>query len=160
MTSQVLLNPPPAPVGGGTRQTGGGSPGKKAMLRELIRMAQGKKYREVTDEVRALIEEYQALRKRIKEILRILREEYGYSPDAMPVRKGHGIYDYRGMPIYNAILEILKDRKLLTVEELEQELRNRGYAGLTGTARICLKNMMEDGLLKKSGNILEYTGGE
>jgi len=31
---------------------------------------------------------------------------------------------------------------------------------LTGTARICLKNMMEDGLLKKSGNMLEYTGDE
>jgi hypothetical protein len=113
--------------------------------------------KEVPAEVRELVERYQTLRQQLREVRQQLRE-LGYTPTGLTVRRGYGDYNYRGYPLYNTVKELIQSRRSISREELEEELKKRGYRGLTGTVGVIMKNLKEDGLIKREGDHYVWTG--
>jgi hypothetical protein len=113
--------------------------------------------KEVPAEVRDLVEKYQTLRQQLREVRQQLRE-LGYTPTGIGVRRGYGNYDYRGFPLYEKVKQIISTRRSISREELEEELKKHGYRGLTGTVGVVLKNLKEDGLVRREGNHYVWTG--
>ena len=100
---------------------------------------------------------YHTLKERLRQIRQQLRQ-YNLTPAGITIRRGYGDYNYRDTPAYQAVKEILQTRRSLTAEELEDELRNRGYKGITGTIGVVLKNLREDGLIRRENGRYVWTG--
>jgi hypothetical protein len=133
----------------------------KEELRQALReLKVPRPKKEVPSEAKALIDEYWKLKDRLSEIRKELAEKYNITPAGTPIRKGYGNYDYRGTPAYEAVKEIIKNRRTITVEELEDELKTKGYRGITGTIGVVIKNLKEDGLITRQNNYYVWVGGE
>jgi hypothetical protein len=131
---------------------------KERLLVELgAKKPRRERRKEVPAEVRDLVEKYQTLRQQLREVRQQLRE-LGYTPTGIGVRRGYGNYDYRGFPLYNTVKELIQARRSISRAELEEELKTRGYKGLTGTVGVVLKNLKEDGLIKREGDHYVWTG--
>ena len=96
-------------------------------IKEKLGKTRRRRVVEIPEEAKALLEEYSELKARLDEIRRELKEKYGITPRGTSIRRGYGNYDYRGSPMYNAVVEIFKERGELTREELVEALREKGY---------------------------------
>jgi len=123
----------------------------REQLREVLRIRRERMKAEVPEEAQKLVDEYWELKNRMAEIRKELLEKFNLTPRGTPMRRGYGNYDYRNTPAYNAVVEILKEHGSLSVERFEEELKKRGYKGITGTIGVVLKNLREDGLIQRVG---------
>jgi hypothetical protein len=129
---------------------------KQQLLEELLQQL-GRPRREIPEEAKTLIQEYQTLKERLRQIRQQLKQ-YNLTPTGITIRRGYGDYDYRGTPAYNTVKEIIQSRRSLTTEELEEELKQRGYKGITGTIGVVLMNLRQDGLIRRENGRYVWTG--
>jgi len=121
----------------------------KAVMKEL--KVRSREKTEIPHEAKALMEMYWQLKTKLEEIRKKLYEEFGLTPQGTKVKRGYGDYNYRNTPAYETVKEIIKNYRTISIEKLEEELKARGYKGITGTIGVVLKNLREDGLIERSG---------
>lgn len=121
---------------------------ERKQLLQLLRGSKPRKRKEVPPEAAELLREYDECRERMRQIREKLRE--------LGVKK---VYDFRGTPLYNTIKQIIAEYGRITVEDLAEELKSRGYKW-SGATAICLRNLREDGLIEKEGGELVWRGSE
>lgn len=133
---------------------------KKALfekLKELLKPKRERKVKDIPEDVKKLIEEYNAVNQRRREILNELKKR-GYLPKGA-VRKGYGIYDYRGTALYNAVEEIIRSHGNVDKETLTSELEIRGYKASGGSFGIVIRNLKEDGKIEYKEGRYIWLGG-
>jgi len=148
--------PKEPPAGAARRNISGAAPAttggdEEAEIRQLLEQTARRRTRqkEIPPEIQALREEYQRLKARLTEIRSQLKDK-GY----LTVRD----YNYRGTPAYEVVKSILERSQYTLVEQFEEELKKRGYRGITGTIQVVLKNLKEDGLLSRQGDYFVWLG--
>ncbi|MEM2175032.1 MAG: hypothetical protein QXI58_05370 [Candidatus Micrarchaeia archaeon] len=132
---------------------------KKALFEKLKELLKPKKERkkDIPEDVKKLIEEYNALMVRRREILAELKAK-GYLPKGA-IRKGYGIYDYRGTALYNAVEEIIRSHGNVDKETLVDELNKKGYKASGGSFGIVIRNLKEDGKIEYKEGRYIWLGG-
>lgn len=123
--------------------------------KELIKRLRQRKT-EIPEDVKELMEKYQEHLAELNEIKAKLKE-LGYTPKGR-IRKGYGDYDYRGMPIYEKVKQIIREHGTISIEKFEEELKRAGYKGITGTVAVVLRNLKEDGLIRRVGGEYVWIG--
>jgi len=113
---------------------------------------------EIPEDVKKLMEEYEAVNRRRKEILEELKSK-GFMPKGVK-RKGYGEYNYRGTGLYNTVEEIIKSRGNIGRDELIDELNKKGYAGSGGSLGIVIRNLKEDGKITVEGGRFIWIGSQ
>ncbi|MEM1891130.1 MAG: hypothetical protein QXI45_01885 [Thermofilaceae archaeon] len=120
--------------------------------KQLLQLLRGSKTtrrkRELPPEAAELLREYDECRERMRQIRNKLKE--------LGIKK---VYDFRGTPLYNTIKQIIAEYGRITVEDLAEELKSRGYRW-SGATAVCLRNLREDGLIEKEGGELVWRGNE
>lgn len=127
------------------------------IIRELLGKETKPRQKEIPEEIKGMVEKYQQLREQLREIKHQLKQ-HGYTPTGLTIRKGYGNYDYRGTKAYETVKEILSRARYTAIERLEEELKAKGYKGITGTIGVVLKNLKEDGLIRRVGDSYEWLG--
>jgi DNA-binding PadR family transcriptional regulator len=129
------------------------------LLKSLVKPARTRQPREIPENIKVLVEEYNNLKTRLREIRQRLKE-LGYTPTGITVRRGYGNYDYRGSKAYETVKEIIRSSGYITREQLEEKLKEHGYKGITGTVGVVLKNLKEDGLIRPAPGGYQWVSGQ